>query len=83
MIVDLQKKYFKETNINNKLQNHYFDDLIKAKKIETKNILINAKYYKDLVIYFTTCNRGKSVRILRLYSHELMGEIEEHEETKY
>ena len=83
MIVDLQKKYFKETNINNKLQNHYFDYLIKAKKIETKNILINAKYYKYLVIYFTTCNRGKSVRILRLYNHELMGEIEEHEETKY
>ena len=83
MIVDLQKKHFKETNINNKLQNHYFDYLIKAKKIETKNILINAKYYKDLVIYFTTCNCEKSVRILRLYSHELMGEIEEHEETKY
>ena len=35
------------------IYNYYFDNLVKAKKIETNNILIDEKNYKNLVIYFT------------------------------
>ena len=42
-----------EIDIKNKLYNYYFDNLVKARKLETKNILIDEKYHKDLVIYFT------------------------------
>ena len=52
---------------------------MKRKNIE--NILIDEKSYKDLVIYFTRYDYGKSIRILSLYYHELMGKIEEHEES--
>ena len=58
------------------------DNLIKAKKWETKKILIDEKNYKDLVIYFTRYDRGRSVRTLSilswsksLYYHELMAKI--------
>ena len=43
---------------------------MKPKKLETKNILINKKNYKDLVIYFTRYDDGKSIRILNLYFNE-------------
>ena len=39
-------------NIQNRVRNHS-DDLIKPEKIETENILIDEKNFKDLVIYFT------------------------------
>ena len=45
--------HFKEVDIENKVCNYYFDNLVIAKKLETENILIDAKSYKDLVIYFT------------------------------
>ena len=45
--------HVKEINIKNRVYNCHFDNLIKAKKLETKNIFIVAKNYKDLVIYFT------------------------------
>ena len=39
-------------NIKNQVYNCYFDNLVKTKKLETKNILIDQKHYKDLVVYF-------------------------------
>ena len=42
-----------EINIKNKVYNYYFDNLVKAKKIDTNNILIGQKHYKNLMIYFT------------------------------
>ena len=42
-----------EINIKNRVYNYHFDNLVKAKKLETKNILIDEKNYKDLTIYFT------------------------------
>ena len=63
----------KEINTKNKVYNYYFDKSIKAKKIEIKNILIDEKFYKDLVIYYTRCDGGKSLRILNLHYHELIG----------
>ena len=51
-------------NIKNQVYNYHFDNLVKAKKIETKNILINGKNYKDLTIYFTRYVHSKSIKIL-------------------
>ena len=75
--------HFKEISIRNRVYNYHFHYLIKTKtknkKIEIKNTLIDEKSYKDLIIYFTRYDRGKSIRMLRLYYHELMGKIDEHE----
>ena len=38
--------YVKEINIKNLVYNHYFDNLIKAKILEIKNILMDQKIYK-------------------------------------
>ena len=56
----------------------YYENLIKLKKLGTKNIVIDEKHYKDLVIYFTRYDRGKS-----LYCHEQMGKIKKREGKKY
>ena len=47
MIVDICKIYFnfKEIDIKNRVDNYYFDYLIKAEKLEIKNILIDEKNY--------------------------------------
>ena len=50
-----------------------------AKKLETKTILINEKIYEDLAIYFTRYDHGKSIKMLSLYYHELVGKIEEYD----
>ena len=63
--------------------NYYFDYLIKTTKREVKNILINEKNYKALVIYFARYDPGKLIRMLSLYYHELMEKVEEHEGKKY
>ena len=69
--------HIKEINIKNRV-NHYLDNLIQSKKIGTKNISIDEKNYKDLVIYFTsTYVHKKSIKMLRLYYNELIGKIEE------
>ena len=70
--------HIKEINIKNRVYN-CFDNIIKPKKLATKNILIDKKNYKDLVIYFTRCDGDKSVRILCLNYNKLMEAIEEHE----
>ena len=44
------KMYIKDISISSRLYNYYFDNLIKAKKLETKNILIDEENCKDLVI---------------------------------
>ena len=52
---------------------------MKAKKLETKNILIDEKNYNYFVIHFTRYVYRKSRKILSLRYHELMKKIEEHE----
>ena len=44
--------HIKEINIKNRVYNYYFDYLIKGKKNRNKNILIDEKNYKELIIYF-------------------------------
>ena len=50
MIIDLYKLHLKKVNIKNRVYYYYFDNLTKAKEIETKNILVDKKIYKDLVM---------------------------------
>ena len=73
----------KEINIKNRVCNYYFDNLINGKKLETKNILIDNKNHTYLFIYFTRHVHCKSIKMLSLYYHELMGKSEEHKGKKY
>ena len=43
---------------------------------------MDEKNYKYLVIYFTRSVHNKSIKVLSLYYHDLIGKIEEHEEKK-
>ena len=56
--------YVKEINVKNRVYNYYFHHLVEAKKLETKNILIDEKNYKDLLIYFMRYIHSKSIKIL-------------------
>ena len=55
--------YVKEINIKNQVYNYCFDNLVKVKILETKNIPINGKSYKDLVIYFTRYVHSKLINV--------------------
>ena len=50
----------------------------KKKKLETKNILIDEKNYKGLVIYFTRYVHSKSIKMLSLCYLKLIEKIEKH-----
>ena len=63
--------------ILNRVYNYYFHNLVKAKKRETKSILIDEKNYTNLVIYFTIYVHSKSIKMLSLYYHELTGKVKE------
>ena len=54
----------------------------KQKKLETKNIFINEKNYKQPTINFTRYAHSKSIKIFSLYYHELIRKIKEHEGEK-
>ena len=79
MIAGISKMYINEINIKNRAYNYYFKNLIKAKKLDSKNILIDEENYKDLVLYFTSYVHGTLVKMFRLHCYELMGKIEEDE----
>ena len=67
MIVGIYKKDIKENNIENKVYKYYFNNLIKTKKLETENISIDEKNYKDMVIYFTIYVHTESIKMLSLH----------------
>ena len=79
MVVGIYKIHINEINIKNHVCNCYFINSIEAKKLETKNILIDEKSYEDLVIYFTRYLRKESIKMLRLHYNELIQKIDEHE----
>ena len=83
MIVHIYKVHTKKINLKNRVCNYCFDNFIKAKRLQTKNILIDEKNYKDLVIYFTRYVHSKSIKMLSLHYHKLMGKIEEHQRNIY
>ena len=45
--------------------------------------MIDEKYYKDLVIYVTRYDHGKTITMLSLYYHELMEKIKQLEVKQY
>ena len=58
--------------------------MVKAKKkLETENVLIDEKNYKDLVICFTRYVHSKLIKILSMYYHELMGKVKKYEVKKF
>ena len=57
--------------------------IFQAKKLETKNISIDERNYKYLVIYFTVYVHNKSIKTLRLYYDELIGKIKENERKTF
>ena len=71
------------TNIKNRFYNYYFANYSQRKKKETKNISIDEKNYKDLVIYFTRYVHSIARKTLSLYYHELLGKVKIHKEKKY
>ena len=40
------------------------------KKLEIKNVLIDETKYKNWLIYFTRCDRGKLIKMLSAYYHQ-------------
>ena len=83
MILDIYKNAYPRKQFWKSSLQLPFWQLSQSKRLETKNILINQKNYKDLVIYFTRYGLKNSIKLLRLYYNELLGKIEEHEEKKY
>ena len=53
MIKGINKTHISEINVKNITYKCYFDNLVKAKKLENENILIHEKKCKDLAIFFT------------------------------
>ena len=49
MIVGICKMHANEINFKNRAYKNHFDNLVKTKEIETKNISIDEKNYKDLI----------------------------------
>ena len=60
--------------ITNRLNSCCLNYLIKAKKLETKNNLIDDKNYKDLVI-FTRYEHRNSINMLSFCYHKLIEKI--------
>ena len=78
MIVAICKIHTKKINIKDKA--HYdYENLIEPKKLETRNILIDKKSYKDLEIYFTRYHPIKLVTRLNFCYDKLIGKIVEYE----
>ena len=61
----------KKINIKSQVHYHY-ENLIKPKEMETRNIFIDKKNYKDFVIYFTRYHPDKSTTMLNMYYNELI-----------
>ena len=70
--------HMQDISIKNRVYNYYFNNLVKVKKLETKNILIDEKNNNDLTIYFTRHVHSKSIKMFSLHYHEFMGNIKEH-----
>ena len=54
--VGIYKMHSNKISIKNRVHNYHFDNLVRAKKLETKNILIDEKNYKDN-LYYQICSQ--------------------------
>ena len=82
MIVGIYKMHDKQIYIENQVFD-YYDNLIRAKILESKNVVIDGKIYKDFVVDFTRYNWEKTITMFSLYYRKLMGKIKEHEGNSY
>ena len=74
--------HFKEIMIKNRVYNYYFNNLIKAEKLETINILITEKIiriWRYVTRYFTRYVHKEVIKMSILHYHKLVRKIEEHE----
>ena len=71
MIVAVYKMYTTEIIIKSQIFDIY-ENLVRPEKLETKNILIDEKSYKGLVIYFNRYEYDKSITVISLYYHKLI-----------
>ena len=71
------KMHVKEINIKNHVCNCYFNNSIEAKKLETKNILIDEGSYQELSTRYV---HNKSIKMLGLHYDELIGTIDKMKE---
>ena len=59
-------------NIKNRVNNHS-DKLTTQQQTEIKNILINEKNFKDMMIFLNRYVNSKSIKMLRLYFLQING----------
>ena len=59
-------------NIKNRVNNHS-DELTKQQQTEIKNILINEKNFKDIMIFLNRYVNSKSIKMSRLYFLQING----------
>ena len=78
----IYKMHDKQIYIENQVFD-YYGNLIRAKILETKNVVIDGKIYKDFVVDFTRYDCEKTITMFSLYYHKLMGKIKEHEGKNY
>ena len=67
MIVSIYKIHAKVMNIKNRVYNYYFDNLVKTKKLGTKNVLIDKKNHKGFVISYTIYVHSETIKMLSLH----------------
>ena len=70
-----QRKCMSKKSMLKIVHNYYFKNLIKAKTLETENILINNKNNIDLGIYFTRYVHSELMKALNLNYHELIRKV--------
>ena len=75
--------HIQKIKIKNQVYKYYFDNLVNAKKLETKITLIDDISCKDLVIYLTGYVYSFSIKFLSWYYHELTEKTKEQQEKNY
>ena len=70
MIKCRYKRYTKEISIKNRVCNYYFDNLVRARKLEITNILIDEKIYKYSIIYFIFVTKDNGTFYPQLFLKE-------------
>lgn len=62
--------HVKEIDVKNGVYNYYFNNMVNAKELGTKNIFIDGKSYKGLVIFLLDMFITSQVNMLSLHYHE-------------
>ena len=74
-IVSIYKNAYQRNQYQKSSLQLLFWQFNQSKKLETGNILIDKKDYKNLVIYFTRYVQSKLIKMLILHYHEFIGRL--------